>query len=263
MCKLPKTRWAGIRDKLVNVPINDNDLLKTLSNLTKLPRGPDNGGLLPVKLKRKVEYKNFVLEAYIDPTKLINTVNVLKELGHPGYANVTINEDFAEQVKATMDNLAIDDYLALDDDLAGDNNQAIDDDLADDNLAVDNNLAANDDLAVNYNLAVDDDLAADVNEKIRNNAMESNEEDEDNVNKYHFKGKMSCILDNDCPEISLVQDCSLDCSRLVTQVQDWYFAGSYLRFSACYIDENNTIRFSEKIPIDKYNKMSTLAIYDL
>jgi hypothetical protein len=38
----------------------------------------------------------------------------------------------------------------------------------------------------------------------------------------------------------------------------WYFAGSYLRFSACYIDEINTIRFSEKIPIDRYNKMSTL-----
>jgi hypothetical protein len=38
----------------------------------------------------------------------------------------------------------------------------------------------------------------------------------------------------------------------------WYFAGSYLPFSACYVDENNTIRFSEKFPIDTYNKMSTL-----
>jgi hypothetical protein len=38
----------------------------------------------------------------------------------------------------------------------------------------------------------------------------------------------------------------------------WYFAGSYLRFSACYVDENNTIRFNEKFPIDTYNKMSTL-----
>jgi hypothetical protein len=38
----------------------------------------------------------------------------------------------------------------------------------------------------------------------------------------------------------------------------WYFAGSYLRFSACYVDKNNIIRFSEKFPIDTYNKMSTL-----
>ena len=47
--------------------------------------------------------------------------------------------------------------------------------------------------------------------------------------------------------------------RLRTRaVSTWYFAGSYLRFSACYVDENNTIRFSEKFPIDTYNKMSTL-----
>ena len=76
--KLPKTRWAGMRDKLVNVPINDDDLINTLSNVTKLPGAPDKAGLLPVKLKRKIEYKNFVLEAYIDPTKLVKVVNVLK-----------------------------------------------------------------------------------------------------------------------------------------------------------------------------------------
>ena len=34
--KLPKTRWAGMHDKLVNVPINDDDLINTLSNVTKL-----------------------------------------------------------------------------------------------------------------------------------------------------------------------------------------------------------------------------------
>ena len=53
--KLPKTRWAGMRDKLVNAPINDDDLINTLSNVTKLPRVPDKAGLLPAKLKRKVE----------------------------------------------------------------------------------------------------------------------------------------------------------------------------------------------------------------
>jgi hypothetical protein len=37
-----------------------------------------------------------------------------------------------------------------------------------------------------------------------------------------------------------------------------YFAGSYLRFNACYVDENNTVRFSEKILIDGYSKMPTL-----
>ena len=47
-------------------------------------------------------------------------------------------------------------------------------------------------------------------------------------------------------------------AEIIRAKPTWYFAGSYLRFSACYVDENNTIRFSEKFPIDTYNKMSTL-----
>jgi hypothetical protein len=47
-------------------------------------------------------------------------------------------------------------------------------------------------------------------------------------------------------------------AEITRAIPTWYFAGSYLRFSACYVDENNTIRFSEKFPIDTYNKMSTL-----
>ena len=104
--KLPKTRWIGMRNKLVNVPINDDDLINTLSNVTKLPRAPDKAGLLPVKLKRKIEYKNFVLEAHIDPIKLVKAVNVLKELGHPGYTNVTINDNFGDQIEVAIGNLA-------------------------------------------------------------------------------------------------------------------------------------------------------------
>ena len=105
--KLPKTRWAGMRDKLVNVPINDDDLINTLStNVTKLLRAPDKASLLPVKLKRKIEYKNFVLKAYIDPTKLVKAVNVLKELGHPGYTNVTIKDTFGDQIEVAIGNLA-------------------------------------------------------------------------------------------------------------------------------------------------------------
>jgi hypothetical protein len=47
-------------------------------------------------------------------------------------------------------------------------------------------------------------------------------------------------------------------AEITRAISTWYFACSYLRFSACYVDENNTIRFSEKFPIDTYNKMSTL-----
>ena len=169
--KLPKTRWAGIRDKLVNVPINDNDLLKTLSNLTKLPRGPDDAGLLPVKLKRKVDYKNFVFEAYIDPTKLVKAVKMLKELGHPGYADVTINKSFAGQVKSTFDNLTID----------GHENS--------------NKTCVQNETKTSEN----------IQDKGNGGLYDANEtdQDEDNISKFKFKGKMSYLMDNDHPKITL------------------------------------------------------------
>ena len=30
--KLPKSRWSAVTDKIINVPINDGDILKTLRN---------------------------------------------------------------------------------------------------------------------------------------------------------------------------------------------------------------------------------------
>ena len=92
--KLPKSRWSALKDKIINVPITDDDILKTLSELTSLPRLPDQAGLIPVKLKRKVSYKSAVQEAYIDPQKLITAVAKLKELGHPGYTAVNLPNNY-------------------------------------------------------------------------------------------------------------------------------------------------------------------------
>ena len=96
--KLPKSRWSALSDRVINVPINDNDLLNTLSTVTSLPRSIDGAGLIPIKLKRKVQYKNFVLEAYVDPEKVIEAVRKLKELGHPGYRDVEISSAFKKPV---------------------------------------------------------------------------------------------------------------------------------------------------------------------
>ena len=92
--KLPKSRWSALKDKIINVPITDDDILKTLSELTSLPRLPDQAGLIPVQLKRKMSYKSAVQEAYIDPQKLITAVAKLKELGHPGYTAVNLPNNY-------------------------------------------------------------------------------------------------------------------------------------------------------------------------
>ena len=51
--QLPKTRWTALKDKIINVPINDDSILNTVN---MLPRTPTEAGLIEVDLKRKYEY---------------------------------------------------------------------------------------------------------------------------------------------------------------------------------------------------------------
>ena len=50
--QLPKSRWTALKDKIINIPIKDDDIVNTI---TSLPRTPDEAGLIEVDLKRKVE----------------------------------------------------------------------------------------------------------------------------------------------------------------------------------------------------------------
>ena len=82
---------------------------------------PDQAGLIPLQLKRKVSYKSAVQEAYIDPQKLITAVAKLKELGHPGYTAVNLpnnyltsfnrflKEDNNYNLEESMENIETDD----------------------------------------------------------------------------------------------------------------------------------------------------------
>ena len=96
--KLPKSRMHAVTDKVVNIPILDDDILKTFNSVHTLPRLPDKAGLVPVQLKRKQEYKNTVLERYIDPDKLVAAVRKLKELGHPSYQEINVDQGFVSAV---------------------------------------------------------------------------------------------------------------------------------------------------------------------
>ena len=63
----PKSRWSGTHDRLVNIPIREQDVLSTINSL---PRTPTEAGLIPVNLKRKLEYKTIHLQQLIDPRKI-------------------------------------------------------------------------------------------------------------------------------------------------------------------------------------------------
>ena len=81
--KLPKSRMSACKDQLINIPVSSEDILNTLEHL---PRTPGEAGLLEVKLKRKLEYKNTHQQAYVDPKKIYKALDFLKASGHPEYS---------------------------------------------------------------------------------------------------------------------------------------------------------------------------------
>ncbi len=48
--QLPKSRWTALKDRVINVPINEDSIMNTLE---QLPRTPKDAGLIGVALKRK------------------------------------------------------------------------------------------------------------------------------------------------------------------------------------------------------------------
>ena len=96
---LPKSRWSAVKDKTVNVPIQDDAVLQTVSSF---PRMPSEAGIIPVKLKRKATYKQHHIQQYIRPNVLWEALTALKIAGNPHYQFVTTHENYEETCK-TLD----------------------------------------------------------------------------------------------------------------------------------------------------------------
>ena len=89
---LPKTRMHAVQDKTVNVPILDDDILNNMNAVQSFPRNPDESGLIPVQLKRKLEFKNKHIEAFVRPEALYAALRTFKEKGHPYYQDIHIRK---------------------------------------------------------------------------------------------------------------------------------------------------------------------------
>merc|ERR1712203_918189 len=72
--KLPKSRMGCVKDKIVYVPINENDTLNTINTIL---RTPTEAGILPVKVKRKLEFRSNYMEEYVSIPKIIGALRVL------------------------------------------------------------------------------------------------------------------------------------------------------------------------------------------
>ena len=84
--KLPKSGMSCVRDKIVYVPINESDNLNTLKTII---RTPSEAGILPIKVKRKHEYKHSYQEEYVSIHKIIYTLKMLVKFRHPDYKFLT------------------------------------------------------------------------------------------------------------------------------------------------------------------------------
>ena len=80
--RLPSSLMPGITGKIVNVPINEENIKNTLN---ALPRTPSEAGIVPMGLKRMMKYKNPVKQSMIEIEKLFECVQYLKNCGHPSY----------------------------------------------------------------------------------------------------------------------------------------------------------------------------------
>ena len=99
---LPRSRWTALKDRTINVPIQD----ETINNFVKqLPRLPNEAGLIGLELKRKKEMKNVHKKQLINPSKILKCLEKLKASGNPHYANIDIDspEDFEKRCREKDD----------------------------------------------------------------------------------------------------------------------------------------------------------------
>ena len=82
-----KTRMSKMNDRVINVPMDDDDIIKTVTNL---PRTEKNSGMVIVGLKRDLALKKFEKLEMISPDKVYSALLHLKE-NHPQYKDINIS----------------------------------------------------------------------------------------------------------------------------------------------------------------------------
>ena len=84
---LPKDRQYAIKGAVVNIPVDVENVAKTL------PKTPSEAGIIPLKLKRKIEYQGHYSFQYIRPHKISSALSWLLE-NNCLYENVMLNSNW-------------------------------------------------------------------------------------------------------------------------------------------------------------------------
>ena len=87
-----------INDKIVNVPISDDDIIK---NVISLPRTKETNGFVNLKMKRRLQYKHYYKMETVRPEMVYKALLFLKE-NNPFYRDIKIipYEDFLADMES-------------------------------------------------------------------------------------------------------------------------------------------------------------------
>ena len=102
MAKLPKSRIDCIKDKVVNVPVEGEDILNTIQSF---PRSFDESCIIPVQFKRMKSMKNTHLSAFVRPKVLYKALATLQAKGHPHYQNILLKCLYCDTKFSDQDNI--------------------------------------------------------------------------------------------------------------------------------------------------------------
>ena len=84
--QLPMSRMEALKGKVTLVPIEGEDIVKTVAAGDALPRTPTEAGLVTYELRKKQEYRQTVgRPQLVNPKSLVEALKVLKESGNPHF----------------------------------------------------------------------------------------------------------------------------------------------------------------------------------
>ena len=188
--QLPKSRWTALKDKLINIPLTDNDILNTLE---QMPRTPNNAGLIGVALKRKKEYTNTHKHQLINPSKLFRVLEKLKSKGNPYYQFYDDHNEYKTRCKMS-DPVGYDVMFYENDSVQGDIDEMVID-------IESTNITDEIEKEKLHKDALDSDDAGEIEER-----DEIEYKTKDPVKKYQFTYNESLCMSNKYPEISFNTD---------------------------------------------------------
>ena len=82
--QLPMSRMEALKGKVTLVPIQEEDIVKTVAAGEAFPRTPTAAGLVTYELRKKQEYRQTVgRPQLVNPKSLVDALKVLRESGNP------------------------------------------------------------------------------------------------------------------------------------------------------------------------------------